>query len=766
MKTQEKSMSDFNTLRYEVSTSAEKRPPPFVNVDFYGESIVRISKYLEYSDKIDKESTRNLEIFLDPNKAQSAKNIPIVQSESQQDDIIYKTENLKISIRIGGDITFHSAWNGDDSPLITDKSSSFIKHGKAGSNKPFKIGQRFLTDTESGLFGLGQHQQETLNWRGQNLELGQHNTIVSVPVLLSTAGFAIIWENLGESFFSEKDGSIQFKSTRAEALHYWIIVGSNFDDLISKIRSLTGPAPMYSKWGYGFIQSRNRYWNWNQVFEVLEKHRALKLPIDVIVVDYIYYGKYGVGSHKFDEEDFPNPEQMIQKLHHEYDVKLLLSIWPTFAEHADTYDEMKKAGYLLKCKALGGWFYDPYNPDAGEEFWKLLNDRLYSLGVDAWWLDASEPDDEETFRNIDTYFGPGLDYLNIYSLLHTSHVYNGQLEENSADRPFLLTRSAFIGQQRHATATWSGDVRAKWDDFRKQIPSGLNFCATGIPYWCTDIGGYKGGWCKNPLYRELFIRWFQYGTFCPIFRSHGRRWPLDRKGKNEIWSYGRRAISITRDFMNLRYRLLPYIYSTAWKVYSEGYTMMRMLPFDYPEDQNTFDINDQFLFGPSLMVAPVTRLFRRKRDVYLPGGIWYDFWTGERYESGKDGRVVRVKSPLNKMPIFVKGGSIIPLGPIIQFTGQTETQTLEVRVYPGTDCSFDLYFDDGESRDYINGGHSTVRLSWSQQNETMTADVKANNYFQEPTELNFKIYVVKNRHQAGIELDPNIAPDQEIIERI
>jgi alpha-D-xyloside xylohydrolase len=615
--------------------------------------------------------------------------------------------------------------------------------------KPYYISQSFKVSNNQGLFGLGQHRDGILNWRNCEIQLCQYNTNISVPIILSTEGYGIIWENLGESVYRQQKDEMSFFSNRADGIHYWIIAGKSFDEIIAGYRTMTGAAPLFPKWGYGFIQSRNRYWTRQEVMDVVARHRELRLPIDVIVIDYVYYGRHEVGSHRFDEDFFPNPQSMIEEFHDKYKVKLLLSIWPTISDKADTYSEFKSKGFLLNCMACGATFYDALNDKAGKAFWRIIESRLLSLGVDAWWLDASEPENLTQYRKIRTALGDARSFANIYSLQHTKHLFEGQKSVKPNARVFILTRSSFIGQQRNAAAAWSGDIPTTFEELRLQIMAGLNFCACGLPYWCTDIGGYKGGWAKSPLYRELFIRWFQFGTFCPILRSHGRRFPRNRKGLNEIWAYGNRAMNIIRNFLDLRYRLMPYIYTLGWKITSEGYTMMRLLAFDYPDDSNTYSITDQFLFGPSLMICPITTRFQRSRLVYLPAGEWFNFWTGKKHQGSQ---IIQTPAPIKQIPIFLKAGTILPMGPMLQYTHEipVELQEYELRIYVGADGAQTLFFDDGTSMDYEKKKYLEIQFIWENSPKRLIWRIIHNQFLPTNTTLKFKYLTVSESQGTGI----------------
>jgi alpha-D-xyloside xylohydrolase len=723
-------------MRYAMSRFIEHFSDLQLSVEWWSDRAVRVVKNPPSTSPVPTTSVPNdWDIIKAPGA--SPADIPVRRSENTPDDNVGEIHlaGAKTIVVIRYEIPSHRFLslkvlgarpvqdNGSSIPgasLVEEGPHHWDVHGEPGSGKPLKISQSFHITLEEGIFGLGQHRIAKTNWRDVHLDLGQKNTFVTVPFLISTKGYGIMWEQTARSEYDAKGDQITFTTDRASTIAYWILVGGTFDELIRQYRQLTGKAPILPRWAYGFIQSRNRYWTRDEVMGVVKRHRAKHLPIDVIVIDYVYYGHWGVGSHRFDEDAYPDPAGMIQEFHDTHHVKLLLSIWPTFSPDADTFPAMRDHGYLLDCAAKRDRFYDPFNEVAGKAFWKLLQDRLFVAGVDAWWLDASEPDDPVGFRTASTAWGPGADHANVYSLLHTKHVHDGQRNAAPGQRVFVLTRSAFLGQQRHAAATWSGDILPTWEEFQKQVASGLNFCAAGIPYWCTDIGGYRGGWARDPWYRELFVRWFQWGAFCPIFRSHGRRYPRNRKGKNEIWAFGRRATRIMREFLNLRYRLMPYIYSSAGKVYHEDDTMMRLLAFEYPLDPAVHGITDQFFFGHALMVCPVTSPRKRSRQVYLPAGTWWDFWTGERF-TGPCTRTM--PAPLDRIPILVKAGTILPLAPVMQYTTEKPWNPLELRVYPGADGEASIYFDNGLDYGYEHGESQWLSISWSERDGSISFHV-------------------------------------------
>jgi alpha-D-xyloside xylohydrolase len=407
-----------------------------------------------------------------------------------------------------------------------------------------------------------------------------------------------------------------------------------------------------------------------------------------------------------------------------------------------------KLGLLYPAEPDSARYYDAFNPAARAAYWRFMRDQLYAKGIDAWWLDVSEPEvDMRTFRNVETASGPGALVLNAWPLMHTAGVYDGQLAAAPNQRVFILTRSAYAGQQRNAAATWSGDITGDWDTFARQIPAGLHFCLSGIPYWTTDIGGffvnYEGG-SENPEYRELFTRWFEWGAFCPIFRVHGTNTP------KELWRFGPQFEPILVRYDNLRYRLMPYIYSQGWRVAAEAGTMMRALVMDFPDDVKARQCRDEFLFGPAFLVCPVTQKGANSREVYLPSGSsWIDFWTGATYEGGKK---IQASAPIQTMPLYVRAGSIVPMGPYLQHVSEKPADPIELRIYRGANGSFCLYEDDGSTNNYKNGDYSTIPIFWNDKAGLLTIGNRSGAFPEMLRKRTFRIVLVSGRRGKGIEI--------------
>jgi alpha-D-xyloside xylohydrolase len=442
---------------------------------------------------------------------------------------------------------------------------------------------------------------------------------------------------------------------------------------------------------------------------------------------------------------------------------VMFSFWPYFRPGSPVYDDMDKRGYFIDRTKVSGFhpagqaLYDAYNPAARKYYWQLIDKGLFQIGADAWWLDTDEPETEGRETNIlvnnKVAIGSGARYASLYPLMTTQGVYEGQRSASDRKRVFILSRSAFAGAQRNSITAWSGDVESNWLSFARQIPAGLNFELSGIPYWTTDIGGFIIGHPDDPAYRELFVRWFEYGTFCPIFRLHGTRAP----NQNELWSYGPAAQTILTSFDRLRYRLMPYIYSLAWKTTSESYTPMRPLAMDFRGDTRALNVGDEFLFGPAILVSPVTQPGAKSRQVYLPKAKWYDFWTGREVDGSA---AIEASAPLNHIPLYVRAGSIVPMGPDLEYTAEKPADPIELRVYAGADGSFTLYEDEDDSYDYEKGAHATILIQWDDANRTLTIGQRKGSFPGMLERRTFHVVFVGEGHGTGI--DPSAQPDKVI----
>lgn len=566
---------------------------------------------------------------------------------------------------------------------------------------------------------------------------------------------------------------------------YYFVYGESMDDVISGYRQLTGTASILPKWAWGYWQSRERYKTQDELLEVVAKYRELGIPLDNIVQDWFYWKEDQWGSHEFDPSRFPDPKGMVDSVH-ALNARIMISVWPKFYANTEHFKEFDDKGWMYRLAvedSIRDWvgpgyvgsFYDAYSPEARKLFWKQMEQHLFPLGFDAWWMDASEPNirdctDIQYRKDLitPTALGPSTQYFNAYGLMNAEAIYDGQRSVDPDKRVFLLTRSGFAGQQRYSTVTWSGDIGTGWEDLKAQISAGLNFSASGIPFWSMDIGGFcvqdrfvngqqlfdASGVENNDLkeWRELNTRWFQFGAFAPLYRAHGQ-WPL-----REIYNLAPNSHPAYKSivyYTKLRYDLMPYIYSLAGMVHFNDYTIMRPLAMDFTDDMNVFNISDQYMFGPSIMVAPVYEYGARNREVYLPENeVWYDLYTGATVPAGN----IVANAPYERMPLFVKGGAILPIGPEIQWTGENPGGAITVFVYEGADGQFALYEDEGTNYNYEKGNFSIIPFDWDNSNSTLTIGSRKGNFAGMPQRRQFNIVKVDKDHPTGLSRDVTALP--------
>ena len=681
------------------------------------------------------------------------------ETDSNEKAITLTTARLRLIISRGdANITYQDA---NRQVLINDgprKMDPVTVNGEQTHNAEdvFKI-----YGSEEAFYGLGQHQAGVWNYRGESIDLSQENTQIAVPLLLSSKGYGIFWNNDSVSKVNNRFIHYLYVSSKvADVIDYYFFYGPSFDQIIQDYRILTGAAPMYGKWAYGFWQCKNKYTSEQQIVAVAHKYRDLHIPLDNIVQDWFWWTR--TGEFIFNK-NYPDPKAMIDDLHRDH-VHLMISVWPFFYPGTKTYEDMDKRGFFIdrtKAEAFhpkGTAVYDAFNPEARKYYWNLIDNSLFKIGADAWWMDTTEPETEGQEENLLEYnkvaAGNGAKYSNLFPLMTTTAVAQGQRAESDQKRVFILSRSAFAGIQRNGVTAWSGDVLSDWLTFKRQIPAALNFELSGIPYWTSDIGGFILGHPRDPAYRELFVRWFQFGAFCPIFRVHGTRSP----DENELWSYGPEAQQILTNFDKLRYRLMPYIYSIAWRITSAGYTPMRPLVMDFPKDQRALNIGDQFLFGPSILVSPVTEEGATARHLYLPAGVsWSDFWTNTVIPGGK---MIDVPAPLNTMPLFVRSGSIVPMGPDVEYSTEKPADPLEIRVYPGGDADFTLYEDEDDNYNYEKGIHATIAMHWDDSQRALRISARQGSFPGMLNSRTFHLVVARPGHGSGPALTTD--PDQVI----
>jgi alpha-D-xyloside xylohydrolase len=576
-------------------------------------------------------------------------------------------------------------------------------------------------------------------------------------------------------------GNLTLTSEMGDQIDYYFIHGNNTDSVISGYREVTGKAPIMPKWAMGYWQSRERYKSPDELINVVKEYRKRNIPIDNIVLDWSYWPVKSWGSHEFDPKYFPDPAGMVDAVH-KLNAKIMISVWPKFYITTEHYREFDKNGWMYKQavkdsirdwigKGYIGSFYDPYSQGARDLFWGQIREHLYTKGFDAWWMDASEPDIESNasieYRKLlttPTAIGPSTKYFNTYALMNAMAIYDGQRSVDPDKRVFLLTRSGFAGLQRYSTATWSGDIGTRWEDLKAQIPAGLNYAISGIPYWTMDIGGFcvenrysgaKEGSEDMEEWRELNTRWFQFGSFCPLFRSHGQ-FPF-----REIYNISPETHPAYKSMVyydKLRYRLMPYIYSLAGMTYFNDYTIMRPLIMDFKGDQKVNNIGDQYMFGPSLMVAPVYKYKARTREVYFPVTCgWYDFYSGKYI---KGGQKQNVEAPYSTIPLFVREGTILPVGPEIQYTGEKSADPLTLFVYTGKDCVFTLYEDEGTNYNYEKGSFSNIRFSYNEEKKELIIDDRSGKFAGMPYSRIFNIIFIGK--DKPVMFNPDIKPEKTI----
>jgi alpha-D-xyloside xylohydrolase len=689
--------------------------------------------------------------------------------------------------------------------------------------KNWQVQQSFLSPSDEALYGLGQHQEGIFNLRGVPIRLSQANTNISIPFLLSSKGYGVLWNNASLTDFNPADQSIAidpstgkgkfttgskgmygfvltsdnrnqlalevneqhvidlqniwtptsasgvvelegnkeydisarggpggvqlaarppadtttFRSEVGQAIDYYFFYGPDLNRVIADYRQLTGEAPLFPKWAYGYWQCRERYHSQQEILDTAAEFRKRQIPVDVLVQDWQYWGKYGWNAMKFDEGYYPQPKQMLDQLHSN-DLHMMISVWSKFGEDTDVYQRMSAQSLLIP----GTPWTDFFNPKAQAAFWSELKHGLFQDGIDGWWMDASEPE-FDVLKGRQTFLGSGESVRNAYPLYVTKAIYEGQRATTDRKRVVILTRSAFAGQQRNAAASWSGDITANWITLRRQIAAGLSFSMSGLPYWTTDIGGFfrPADQYTSDAYHQLLIRWFQYGAFCPIFRVHGY------KSNAELWNYGNEVERVLTQYDELRYRLLPYIYSAAWGVTNRGETLMRALPLEFSSDPGARGVSDQFVFGPALLINPVTSEGMTQRQLYLPAGVeWVDFWTGKRMSGGQ---TITADAPLDRIPIYGRAGSIVPIGPRAE-SATAKADPIEIRIYPGANGDFNLYEDGGDNYDYEHGAYSVIPFHWDEKSRRLTIGDRHGSFPGMLEHRTFHAVIVREGHGAGI----------------
>jgi alpha-D-xyloside xylohydrolase len=677
--------------------------------------------------------------LLPPN--QSCKGAPFRFSRDGENASI-KTEALTVALSLDrGNLSYSTA---DGRPLLREASAVPRTYTPVDVDldQTFHVVDRFSPNFTEAFYGLGQHQNGMFNYRGATIELGQNNTDIGVPVLVSTNGYGIIWNTAAFTYVDNRFPlELSFDSMAGDGVDYFFVYGPEMDGIVHQYRSLTGHAPMLPRWSYGFIQSKDRYKSLDEIISIANRYRGEHIPIDVMVQDWFWWTREGDPIFNQNYHDVPSDLDRLHALH----LHTMISAWGLIDPSSDTYKKLAAEALFVPRARV----YDASNPRAREVYWDSLIGPLFAEGWDSFWLDSAEPEEywphmgEAILRDKKIAIGNGAMYTNIYPLLHNEGIQEHWRKTTDRKRVFLLTRSAFLGQQRIGATVWSGDVFSSYWGLSHQIAAGLNYAISGLPYWTTDIGGYWPTHPKeieDPAYQELYLRWFQFGVFCPIFRSHGHR------PNNEIWSYPNVESSLI-EYDKLRYRIMPYIYSLAWKVSSEDYTIQRPLVMDWRDDPLTWNIGDQFMFGPALLVNPVTEAGATERRVYLPKNtLWYNFWTGEQLNGGA---YLQAAAPINRIPLFVRAGSILPLGPDEQYAGEKVDGPIELRLYPGANGGLNLYQDEGDNYDYEQGQHAVIPVTWSDSERTLTFGARSGSYPGMPEAITFHIVRARPGHGIG-----------------
>lgn len=736
-----------------------------IKVEFYTPSIVRIVK-VPTGHTFNKKS---LVVIANPLDVAITRNGNKITSDS-----------LSITVDKLGRITFK---NKKGKLLLKEKNSNFVLRTDGADKGAYKVSQTFSLEKDEPVYGLGTIQNGILNRRNTHKLMEQSNLEDFQNVVQSIKGWGLYWDNYSPTNYDDDANGMSLSSEVGDGMDYYFMYGKNADGVISQMRHLSGKVPMFPLWTFGYWQSKERYKSSKEVVDVVDKYRELHVPLDGIIQDWQYWGSnYNWNAMEFLADDYLDGAKMIEKVHNK-NAHLMISIWASFGPMTKAYKQLNEKGLLFDFQTwpqsgLTPWpprmdypsgvrVYDAFSQDARDIYWQNLK-RLFNQGVDAWWMDSTDPDFfNATEHDYEHKAGNGTwrSMRNAFPLCTVGGVYDSQRKENSDKRVFIMTRSAFAGQQRYGSNMWSGDVASSWDMLRKQIPAGLNFSLTGDPNFNTDIGGFfcgsynnngSGSATHNPQYQELYVRWLQYGLFCPVFRSHGTDAP------REIYQFGKKGEPIydaIEKMINLRYRLLPYIYSTAWQVSSKDYSYMRPLFSDFASDHKVWNMPNEFMFGSSILAAPIVEAsytqekiikenamtgwdskeansqtensainFKENKTTlkYLPAGTkWFDFWTGKQYNGGQ---YVNISTSIAEVPMFMRAGSIIPLAPEMEYTGEKKWDNLEIRLYPGANGNFTLYEDEGDNYNYEKGMYATINFHWDDANKILTIGKQEGNY--------------------------------------
>lgn len=760
-------------------------------VSFYSPEIVRVTKY-QASDALGKTDPKVV-VTMQPQVVN-----PTLVNGDRADTL--KTEKVTVTCnRQTGVLGFYRP---DGTVLVKERAKAVFTKRTSHTIDPYTVEQSFRLTNGEAIYGFGQVQDGNLNHRNKSYShMVQNNMSVWIPFFHSVRGYGLYWDLYGPCDFSDNSSTgATFKTEAAHAVDYYVLVGDEHrgDDVVKRVRELTGQATMVPLWTFGYFQSKERYQSAMETLGVLQKYRSLQVPIDCVVQDWQYWG----GNNQWNAMEFLNPTfktdypKMINGIHSDGG-HLLISFWANFGPDTKQYAHFKATNQLMKMGDdimtvtypgdAGVAIYSPYQQSARDYYWKCLYEGLVSKGVDAYWVDSSEPDhyqwgeDWEKTNDFIVLDKGGEDNAtlnplsletthtwrsvrNVFPLMHASGVYEGhraqKAELTEAKRVMIMTRSGFLGMQRYGAGTWSGDITASWETLANQIPAALNYSACGIPSWNSDIGGFFNGSYQGAgqgTYNELYCRWIQFGTFCTIMRSHGSA--ADRA----IYQFGKEGESyydVIDRYINLRYALLPYLYSTDRQVYDDGYSFMRAMGIAYPQDANTHQLKDQFMFGRDLLVAPVVKSQAEQRSIYLPKGDgWTDVWSGQQYEGGQ---TVKREVNLALMPLYVRQGSILPWGPKVQYSEQSDWDNLEIRIYPGADGSFTLYEDERDNYNYEQGKCSEIPFTWNDATHTLTIGARRGEFEGMLSNRTFRIVLVDAQNHLGLGIQQSVRFSKEV----
>lgn len=758
-----------------------------VTVTFYSPSIVRVTK-ADASSSVKPRASYS--VIMTPEA------MPDLETTTTADATVYSSKCMTVKVdNATGHITFADK---SGNILLTDMRTEMEPRTDEANRGLFRIRQTFKLDDDEAIYGLGQLRDTYMNRRGHNVTLWNTNTYIAIPYFTSEKGYGLYWDNAGKTYFEDDSAGTSFTSeVAAQADYYFLYSDGTQDGVVASIRKLTGQATMFPLWAMGFWQCRERYKTSDELAGVLDRYRELRIPVDAIVQDWQYWGCDSnwnamrfmnpyyinkVGDPAWDkylpadmrnmavqgEPRLKTPQAMVDYVHAN-NARLMITIWPDFGPWTEQYNELKAGGMLLPFDTwpqnVGAQVYDVFNPKARDIYWRHLT-NLYKMGFDAWWTDCTEPDHFNETPETDAYQthdGSWLSVKNAFPLLHNKAIYEHQRAmRGNSRRSVQMTRSASFGIQHYGTFSWSGDIVSSWEEMKRQIPSGLNFILCGIPFWNTDIGGFFYGEFeqspKNPALQELKTRWMQWGAFTPLMRNHSCS-PMVSE-LYEFGSEGEWCYDAILKFIRLRYRLLPYIYSTAADCVQRSGSMMRPLVMDFAADKVASRLNDEYLFGRAFLVKPVTgplytwrdadkkghliypdiRQAAAPVDVYLPAGArWYDFWSGDLHDGGQ---TIKRLSPIDIMPVFVKAGAIIPFGPEAQYSAEKDWSDIEIRVYPGADGSFTLYEDEGDNYNYERGRFSEITFTYSDASRQLVISDRSGDFKGMVKSRTFRIVMV------------------------